>query len=300
MKRIKLSGEKEISGISLGFWRLLDWNMSGKELLRYIKNVIEIGITTFDHADIYGNYECEKVFGQVLKQHPEMRRSVEIVTKCGIKLRSDKFPERKIKIYDTRKKHIIESVNSSLENLSTDHIDLLLIHRPDPLISLYEVSEAFHQLEKEGKVLHFGVSNFNPQQFEALHTIFDKKLVANQIEISPYQLAHFDNSNLDYLMKEHIVPMAWSPLAGGKLIHPNDEKSRRIHSKLSEIAEEMEIAEINQLVLAWLFAHPSGIIPILGTGKIEHVQSAVDSTKIKLSREDWFRIYIAATGRELP
>ena len=274
--------------------------MSEKELHRYIKIAIELGVTTFDHADIYGNYTCEAAFGQILKQQPGLRQSMELVTKCGIKLKTDKFPIRKIKIYDTSRRHIIESVNSSLKKLSTDYIDLLLIHRPDPFISLYEVSEAFYQLEKAGKVLNFGVSNFNPLQFDALHYAFDKKLVANQLEISPYQLAHFNNGNLEYCMKAHILPMAWSPLAGGKLLHPVDEKSRRIHEKLAEIAAEYQNSDIEQILLAWLLAHPSGIVPVIGTGKIQHLKSAVASTKIQLSREDWFRIYIAATNMELP
>lgn len=274
--------------------------MSVSELDTYVRNAIDKGITTFDHADIYGNYECEKEFGKILKVQPGLRKSMEIITKCGIKLKSDKFPERKIKIYDTSKTHIIESVHNSLKNLSTDYIDILLIHRPDPFISLDEVSEAFCQLEKEGKVLHFGVSNFNPLQFEALHKRFDKKLMTNQIEISPYQLEHFENDNLDYCMKEHIIPMAWSPLAGGKLVNPVDEKSARINEKLIEISNELGINGVEPLILSWLLAHPSGIIPILGTGKIEHLRAAVTSTDINLSREDWFRIYMAATGKELP
>ncbi|MEE4258764.1 MAG: aldo/keto reductase [Bacteroidales bacterium] len=300
MERIKLSDKTLLSRISLGFWRLLDWRLSEKQLHRYIKSAIELGVTTFDHADIYGNYECEAAFGRILKQQSDLRQSIELVTKCGIKLKTDKFLDRKIKIYDTSRSHIIESVNSSLKKLSTDYIDLLLIHRPDPYISLYEVSEAFYQLEKAGKVLNFGVSNFNPLQFEALHQAFDKKLVANQIEISPYYLDHFENNNLDFCMKEHIIPMAWSPLAGGKLINPMDEKSHRIHKKLNEIAAEKGIDEISELALAWLLAHPAGIVPVIGTGSIQHLKSAIKTTKIHLSREDWFRIYITATGMELP
>lgn len=274
--------------------------MSRNELHNYIQKVLELGITTFDHADIYGNYRCEEVFGHVLKQDPGLRSSMEIITKCGIQLKSDKFPKRKIKIYNTSKKHIIESVHASLVNLATDYIDLLLIHRPDPFISLDEVSEAFYQLEKEGKVLHFGVSNFSPLQFDALHKSFEKKLVVNQIEISPYQIEYFENGNMNYCMKEGIIPMAWSPLAGGKLINTIDEKSKQIHLKLAEIAEEMGIVKISQLILAWLNSHPSGIVPIIGTGNIEHAKSATASTEIKLSREDWFRIYISASGKELP
>lgn len=301
MLESKNIGEKtELSRISLGFWRLLDWKMSGSELHSYIKEVLELGISTFDHADIYGNYACEELFGNILRQYPGLRRKMEIVTKCGIQLKSDKFPDRKIKIYNTSKIHIIDSVNNSLKKLSTDYIDLLLIHRPDPFISFEEVSEAFYQLQKEGKVLHFGVSNFNPLQFEALNSSFNNMLVVNQIEISPYQLQHFENGNLDYCQKEKIIPMAWSPLAGGKLMQPTDEKSQRVLSVLIEIAAEMGVKEISQLVLAWLLAHPSGIIPIIGTGNIKHLRSAVASAEIQLSREDWYRIFVAASGVELP
>jgi predicted oxidoreductase len=225
---------------------------------------------------------------------------MQIVTKCGIKLKSDKYPERKIKIYDTSKDHIIESVLASLSNLSTDYIDLLLIHRPDPFMDPVEVAAAFYHLEKKGMVLNFGVSNFNPLQYNMLQSSLESKLVTNQIEISPYNLEHFNNGNLDYCLKDKIVPMAWSPLAGGKLMRPTDNKSTRINAILKSIASELGIQHIGQLILAWLLAHPSGIVPILGSGKIENVKSLISTNGIKLSREDWFRIYIASTGRELP
>ena len=160
----------------------------------------------------------KRLFGKIFKQKPSLRDEVELVTKCGINLISEKFPERKVKHYDSSYKHIIESANNSLNLLNTDRIDLLLLHRPDPLINPEEVAKAFDELKKSGKVLNFGVSNYTPMQFEMLQSFLTEKLVTNQIEFSPYCLEHFENGNIYFLQKEKIYPMAWSPLGGGRIV----------------------------------------------------------------------------------
>ncbi len=277
-----------------------EWQMSSPEVLTYVEKLLETGITTFDHADIYGNYECEALFGEVLKLKPELRSQMQLVTKCGIVQKHDHFSKKKFQYYDTGYEHIIESVDRSLSNFNTDYIDLLLIHRPDPLMNPEETARAFKDLKASGKVLNFGVSNFIIPDFEMLNRYYDNNLITNQLEISPYDLEHFENGNISFYTKEGIHPMAWSPLAGGKLIHPDDEESRRIHRKLSELAERLQIESIDILVYAWLLRHPAGIIPILGTGKIERVHQAVKALNISLTTEDWFRIYEAGLGHPVP
>ena len=173
MQSINLTKDLEFSRIIHGHWRLEEWNLSNQQLIALIQQVIDLGITTFDHADIYGNYNCQKLFGDALKLKKELRKNIRIISKCGIKLLSDKFPERKIKHYDYSYNHIISSTDNTLKDLGTDYIDLLLLHRPAPFFNPEEVAKAFYELQRNGKVLHFGVSNFTPQQFEMFNSYFD-------------------------------------------------------------------------------------------------------------------------------
>lgn len=300
MNRVQLSDTLNLSRIIHGHWRLTEWNVNGSALLGLTKQAIELGVTTFDHADIYGDYSCETLFGDALKLDPGVREEIEIITKTGIKLLSDKYPERRIKHYDYSFDHIIESVNNSLQNLGTDYIDLLLLHRPSPFFDPEDVARALSFLKQQGKVLNFGVSNFSPGQFELLQAHTDEPLVTNQIEISPYCLEHFDNGNIDFLQKENIKPMAWSPLAGGSLIHPQDEKGVRIVKELKNIAEELEVNTIDKVIYSWLLAHPAQILPIVGSGKIERLAVAIEARDIEMSTEQWFNIWTASTGHEVP
>jgi predicted oxidoreductase len=300
MQKIVLNNKVSLSQIIHGHWRLYQWNLSKHQLAKLINQCIEIGVTSFDHADIYGNYTCENIFGDALKTNRDIRNNIQIITKCGIKLATNKFPEKKINTYDYSYKHIVSSVENSLRNLNTDYIDLLLLHRPAPLLDPHEVAKAFDYLEKSGKVLSFGVSNFTPEEFSLLQKFTDQKLVTNQIEISPYCLQHFENHNLDFLLREQIRPMAWSPIAGGKLINPNDKKSDRIFVTLKEIANELNIKNIDTLIYSWLLKHPVGILPIVGSGKISRVKNAVDALNVYLTDEQWYRIYTASTGVALP
>lgn len=298
--KAKFKGGLELSRIIHGHWRLKEWNLSPQELLNLTEQTIELGITSFDHADIYGDYSCEQLFGETLSLNKTLREKIQIITKCGIKLVSSKFPERKIKYYDYSYDHIIQSVENSLENLKTDYIDLLLLHRPAPFFNPEEVAKAFSHLKLSGKVLHCGVSNFNPLQFETLNSYTDEDLVTNQVEISPYCLENFNNGNIDFFLKEKIKPLAWSPLAGGKLLNPTDEKSKRINKVLIEVANELNINSISQVIYSWILTHPAGILPIVGSGKIERLKNAMDTFKIKLTTEQWYRIYIASTGKNVP
>jgi len=300
MKSIYLAPSLKMSRLALGFWRLKEWGMSTGQLLRFIETLLDEGITTFDHADIYGNYSCEALFGKALKLKPACRQKMQIVSKCGIKLVSSKYPERKINHYDTSYNHIIQSVEQSLKNLHTGYIDLLLIHRPDPLMDPAETARAFEELHRSGKVLHFGVSNFTFADFEMLQAYLKLPLVTNQLEISPWQLEHFQNGNLSYCLEKRIHPMAWSPLAGGKLLNPEDEKSRRIYNKLVQIAKRKEIENLSPLIISWLLKHPSGIIPILGTGKISRIKELQKAIEVHLSTEEWFEIYVAGQGHRMP
>lgn len=300
MDRIVLKDNLEISRLVHGHWRAVEWDLSNQEMISLIQQSIELGITTFDHADIYGDYSCEKIFGDALALKKEVRKDLQIVTKCGIKLLSSKYPDRKIKSYDYSAEYILSSVENSLTNFGTDYIDLLLLHRPAPFFDSVEVAETFSKLRKDGKVLHFGVSNFTPAQFEMLDSHLDFPLVTNQVEISPYCLEHFDNGNIDFFAKEGVSPMAWSPLGGGKILAPSDEKGQRILTVLTEIAKELGVDSIDKLIYSWLLKHPTGIIPILGTGKLERLKSATEAMNVEMTLEQWYQIFVASRGANVP
>jgi len=289
-----------LSNIVHGHWRLSEWNYTPEELLELTHQCIDLGISSFDNADIYGNYECEKLFGEALALEPSLRHDIQIISKCGIKLNTDKFPERRLKIYDYSYEHIVHSAEQSLRNLKTDYLDLLLLHRPSPFFEPEVVAKAFDHLKQSGKVRHFGVSNFSVLQLEMLQKHLNVDLVTNQVEISPYCLEHFDNGNIDFFLKENIRPMAWSPLAGGQLFKPQNVKADRVRQALIQVATELDADSIDLVAYAWLMKHPAHIIPIVGSGKIERIKKAVDAQNIQMSLEQWFSIYNAAKGEELP
>jgi predicted oxidoreductase len=300
MERITLAEDLSFSRIIHGLWRLADWKQSEKETLSLIEYCLENGITTFDHADIYGSYTCEELFGNALALKPELREHMQLVTKCGIVLQSPNRPEHKSHHYNTRKDHILRSVENSLQNLRTDYIDLLLIHRPDPFMDPEQVAEAFHELKQSGKVRYFGVSNFKDHQFDMLESYLDFPLVTNQIELSAYNLENFEDGTLNVCMKKRIPPMAWSPLAGGEVFSSNNEKAVRLRDTLTKVQEEIGANSLDEVLYAWLLNHPAKIMPIVGSGKEKRIESAIRALEYKLTLDQWFEILHSSMGHEVP
>ncbi|MGR0279598.1 aldo/keto reductase [Marinomonas dokdonensis] len=288
----------EGSRIAQGFWRANEWQMSSAELLSFVESCVELGVTTMDHADIYGDYQCEALFGQALALKPSLREKVEIVTKCGILLPSSHKPDIKVHRYDYRAEHIIASVDQSLASLKCEYIDTLLMHRPSPLMDADEVAQAFDLLFTLGKVKHFGVSNYSPAQFDLLQSRVEAPLVVNQVELSALELKHFNDGCLDHMQQHAVTPMAWSPLGGGRLFSSNDESSLRVRNVLTELADKYETG-IDQLALAWLLRHPAGICPVVGSGNLERLKLAAASLAITLSDDDWFKVWIASQGHSV-
>lgn len=276
------------SRIVAGVWR---WHTISQEVVeRLIQTSLDVGITTFDHADIYGDHSNEEIFGRVLKSNTSLRNNMQLVSKCGIKFPSSKRSSTWVKHYDTTQAHILWSVENSLKMLGTDHLDLLLIHRPDPLLAPEEVAESFTQLKNQGKVLHFGVSNFIPSQFRLLQKFLSMPLVTNQIEISLSRVDPFFNGDLDLLMEYQASAMAWSPLGGGKLMADD----RNLFGQAAKYN-----ASYNQLSLAWLLKHPSFIFPVIGTTKPERMEECAKSVEINLDRQDWFEMLKWVRGKDV-
>jgi predicted oxidoreductase len=294
---IPISPTLSLSRLTHGQMRLADWKLDSRGTLKFIEELVDLGIMSFDHADIYGGHTCEVLFGNALKLKPELRKDIQLISKCGIVPISQLRPEQKVKYYNTTKSHIIKSVEYSIKSFGTDYLDLFLIHRPDPFMNPGEVSEVFEKLKKQGKVLEFGVSNFNPAQFNMLQSYLSFPLVTNQVEISPLCIVSFQNGTIDQCLEKRISPMAWSPLGRGKLEAERDEKSERVFQVLNKIKNEVEAKSIYQIALAWLLNHPAKIIPIIGSGKIERIKESVESIEIKLTTEQWFEIWQSSMGK---
>lgn len=293
--RAELSaGGPALSRIVAWAWR---WKLETKEIERLIYAALEAGISSFDHADIYGDYENEKKFGSVLKGKSALRGRLELITKCGIRLVSAAHPEHRIKHYDTSKEHIIRSVENSLLNLSTDRLDVLLLHRPDPLMHPEEIAGAFQLLKEHGKVLWFGVSNFSATQFEMLQAYVPFPLITNQVEISLFNSVKLFDGTVDTLMKHRVSPMAWSPLGGGKYFTASGQ-AETIEMKLEGFASKYNCT-ISQLLLAWLLRHPANIFPILGTTNPDRIKEGAGALRVELDRQDWFAMLKSVTGKDV-
>lgn len=290
----------EVSRIALGMMRLPEWDYSPARLLELVEESISLGVTTFDHADIYGSYSCERSFGEAIALSPSIRDKIQIVTKCGIVLAGSGPAGGGIKHYDTSRRHIIESVENSLRNLGTDYVDILLIHRPDPIMDPEEIGSAFSELKESGKALHFGISNFSPGQHEMMAEKLGLPVVTNQIECSVLHTGPFVDGTLDECVKRGCRPMAWSPMGGGRLFEEEAAKAARVRKALESVGVDYGVKDDDTMALAWLLRHPAGIIPVIGTGKIERVRNAIKAVDIEIGREDWFRIWTASTGADVP
>ncbi len=276
-----------------GYWRMAEWGMTTQEQHAFVKQHVELGITTVDHAPVYGpDSACERLFGEVLALDSQLREQIQIVSKCGIY----RGYGNQVNHYDSGKAAIVKSVDESLTRLNTDHLDVLLLHRPDLLMDADEAAEAFAELKAAGKVKHFGVSNFTPAQFALLQSRLDTPLITNQVEINPVNLHVTEDGTLEQLQQARVRPMAWSCLAQGELFNGQSEQLTRLRATLDEVAQEVGASSIDQVVYAWVMRLPSRPVPIVGSGKIERVKTAVAAMDLTLTKEQWYRIWTASKG----
>ena len=295
MEKITL-GPIEMSRIVYGMWRLGDdEDTSPAHVQAKVEACLEQGITTMDQADIYGGYIAEGLLGAALKAAPQLRDQIEIVTKCDIVAPIGKHSDKRVKYYDTSEAYITACVENSLAEMATETIDLLLIHRPDPLMNHAETGRCLDALVASGKVRAVGVSNFRPWDWDLLQSAMDVPLVTNQIEMSVLHHTPFTNGDLAHLQKLGIPPMAWSPLAGGTLF---GKGGSAVYAVLAEIAEAQNTTP-DAVAVAWLLHHPAKILPVMGTNNLSRIKSLSAATKITLTRQDWFEIYTAALGHEV-
>ena len=295
MERIKISSSQTMSRLVYGMWRLGDdEDTSPSHVRNKISSCLHQGITSFDQADIYGGYEAEEILGNALKGS-KLRHEMEIVTKCNIVAPVGRYEGARVKYYDTSRHHIIGSVDLSLKLMGIDYIDLLLLHRPDPLMDHFETGAALDEIIASGKVRNVGVSNFKPWDWNLLQTAMKNKIVTNQIELSVLAHDGFTNGDVAFHQGNNTPIMAWSPLAGGDLFLKSNKKIVR---QLEIIGEKFGV-EPGTIAVAWLLAHPANILPVLGTNSLARIKTISKALQVKLDRQTWFEIYTAALGREV-
>jgi len=287
-----------LSPVIAGAWRLAEWGWTAQQRLAWIEGNLELGVTSFDHAALYGGGDdVESLFGQALALRPSLRDRVQLVSQCGVGLLNPARPggpaTARAKPFDSSAAHIRASVEQSLRALRTDHLDLLLIHWSDAPMDVDAMAETLATLRAEGKVLHFGASQLRPAQLALLHSRI--ALTTHQLELSPLHRDPLHDGTLDQCLDLGLRPMVWSPLAGGRLFTADDAQSRKLRHTLAAMASALGVTVIT-LVIAWVMCHPSAPLPILGARRITVAREAMAAQSLQLDDAAWRRICAAAAG----
>jgi len=283
----------KVSPAIYGFYRWGSDEINGNKMEKIIDLCLEVGINTFDHADIYGGYQCEEVFGEIIKDKRIKREDIVLFTKCGLVIPDPSRPEVRVKYYDTSKDHITKSVENSLRKLRTDYIDIFLLNQLDPLSDLEETAITLQKLRDSGKVKNIGVVNFSVFQHQLLSSYFRVPIVTNHIELNLLNTSAFDNGQIDYLKQKYMRPLATAPLAEGQIANSIEKKPLLIRRKLEELASKYN-ANIESIAVAWVVK--LGALPLIGTTDEQRIRNIVGSFDINLGRQDWYELYEASRG----
>jgi len=301
MRRVKtISRGPEFSRLIYGTWRLLDTQPTAQEINRRLHTCFDLGISTIDIAEIYGLYEVEELLGKALALTPGLRDKLEIVTKAGIYVPNPHHPERRTAHYNATGPRLIKSLEKSLRLLGTDHVELFLVHRPDWLTRADDTAAGLNELLRSGKIKSAGVSNYRASQFDLVNGLMEQPLATNQIEFHLLHNEPIHDGTLHQCEKLGVRPMAWSPLAGGRLFDPQNPAAPRLAEAVKLMSARYGGATLEQLAYAWILAHPSQPVVVIGTNKIERIQSATKADAIVMEREDWYALWEAAAGRKIP
>lgn len=275
-------------------WGVWSKKMNSADMAALMFSCLEYGITTFDHADIYGGYTTEAEFGTAFKESGINREYIQLISKCGIQHVTGNRTN-KVKHYDYSKDYIIASAEGSLKNLQTEYLDVLLLHRPSPLMHTDEIAEAVEKLKADGKIKSFGVSNFTNSQTDLIRS--RTEVLCNQIEFSATSYQPMLDGSLDYMQLNSIIPLAWSPI--GCVFKLDNAQTNRLKKLLMELVVKYEVTA-DVLLLAWIMQHPAGIIPVTGSTNPDRLKNQMKATKLQLELEDWFAIWTESAGEKVP
>lgn len=295
MERVYLSDAgPKVSPAIYGFYRWSDGSVNDIKRMEEIVNLcLELGINTFDHADYYGAYNCEELFGQLIQQKRIKRESIVLFTKCGLRIPGTSHPEVRIKHYNTSREHILKSIDTSLKNLRTDYVDIFLLDHLDPISDLEETAYTLEQLKDAGKVKNIGVANFSVFQHQLLASYLKIPIVTNHIDLNLLNTAALDNGQIDYIKQRYMRPLAASPLASGRIAVGQDEQAVRVRKKLEELAARHH-ADIESIAVAWLVK--LGALPLIGTTNENRIRNIVNAFNVQLDHQEWYELYYASRG----
>lgn len=295
MKKIYLSDSgPKVSEAVYGFYRWQDdLDQAPANMERLVNLCLELGINTFDHADIYGNYQCEELFGNLMAKKSFRREDVVLFTKCGVRIPHSNRPDVRIPHYDTSSAHITKSVEQSLRNLRTDYIDIFLLNHLDPISNLEETALTLERLRDSGKVKNIGVANFNVFQHQLLSSFLRVPIVTNHIELNLLNTTALDNGQIDYIKQKYMRPLASSPLANGRIANGADILAMHVRKKLQEISNKYN-SDIESIAVAWLVK--LGALPLIGTMSEQRIRNIANAFTIDLDHQDWYELYSASRG----
>jgi predicted oxidoreductase len=283
----------KVSPAIYGFYRWNEQDISLPKMEHMVDQCLELGINTFDHADIYGGYQCEEMFGEIIRGKRIKREDIVLFTKCGLVIPHSSRPEVRVRHYDTSKDHIIKSLEKSLRKLRTDYIDIFLLNQLDPLSDLEETAITLQKLRDSGKVKNIGVANFSVFQHQLLSSYLRIPIVTNHIELNLLNTSAFDNGQIDYIKQKYMRPLATAPLAQGQIANSIEKKPLLIRRKLEELASKYN-AHIESIAVAWVVK--LGALPLIGTTDEQRIRNIVRSFDIDLDRQDWYELYEASRG----
>lgn len=286
MKKVSLSDSgPKVSEAIYGFWRWTDEGaITTAQIEKTVNLCLELGINTFDHADVYGDQTIEEHFGKIIRNRSFKREDIVLFSKCGIRTSENKY----LTYYDNSREHIINSINGSLKRLKTDYLDIFLLHQSDLLADPEETAMALAEIVTSGKAKHIGVANFTVFQHQLLASYLRIPIVTNHIELNLMNTTAIEDGRIDFIKQSFSKPLAWAPLAGGKILNGTDDKAVRLRSKLDEIGKKYD-ANIEQTAVAWLMK--LGTLPIIGSLSETRIRNGASASDIKLTREDWYEIY---------
>jgi predicted oxidoreductase len=295
MEKIYLSDAgPKVSPAIYGFYR---WNIevsnTAETMERIVNLCLEAGINTFDHADIYGSYQCEELFGKAMDRKSFKREDIVLFTKCGLRIPDASEPDVRTKHYDTSRQHILKSVDNSLRRLKTDYIDIFLLNHLDHISNLEETAYTLQQLKEAGKIKNIGVANFSVFQHQLLAAYLNVPIVTNHIELNLLNTSAIDNGQIDYIKQRYMRPLASAPLAAGRIAYGKDDLAIKVRRKLQELTQKYN-ADIESIAVAWLIK--LGALPLIGTTSEQRIKNIVNAFDIKLDNQDWYELYNTSRG----
>jgi predicted oxidoreductase len=294
MQKIYLSDSgPKVSPAIYGFYRWSGEDLSQYKMESILNLCLELGVNTFDHADVYGGYHCEELFGKIIKSKPIKREDLVLFTKAGYVSPHYLYPDVRVPNYNSSGPHLLKSLEHSLKQLQTDYVDVFLVNNLDPISDLEETARTLEKIKSSGKAKNIGIVNFSVFQHQLLSSYLRIPIVTNHIELNLLNTSALDNGQIDYSKQRYMRPLATSPLAEGKIAESSERIPLRVRGKLEELSKKYNV-HFESLAIAWLVK--LGALPLIGTTNEDRIRNIVAAFDIELDHQDWYDLYNCSKG----